>query len=84
MKITNDGNPYPFAMESTDEWTKLNVRNISEETAEAIEDLKESINKLSYVVNHIGLLNCFDRTRVRNYIDEIQLKFNHYIKTLNK
>lgn len=84
MKITDDGTPYPFAMWQTDNGAKLNVISISEETAEAIEDLRESVNKLHYVLNHIGLLDCFDRTQVRNRIDEIQIKFNHYIQTLNK
>ena len=49
---------------------------------QALEDFKMSVNKLSYIVNNVGINDSFDRTMARNTIDEITISFNTYIKTL--
>ena len=54
----------------------------TEQTIEALEDFKMSVNKLSYVVNNVGINDSFDRTLARNTIDEVMIAFNTYIKTL--
>ena len=53
-----------------------------EQVNEALEDFKMAVNKLSYVVNNVGINNSFDRTMARDTIDEITISFNTYIKTL--
>ena len=52
------------------------------DTIEALEDFKMSVNKLSYIVNNVGIKDSFDRTLARNTIDEITISFNKYIQTL--
>lgn len=49
---------------------------------ESLEDFKMAVNKLSYVVNSVGINNSFDRTMARNCVDEVTIAFNTYIKTL--
>ena len=49
---------------------------------QTLEDFKMSVNKLSYIVNNVGINDSFDRTMARNTIDEITISFNTYIKTL--
>jgi hypothetical protein len=53
-----------------------------EQVVEALEDFKIVVNKLSYIVNNVGINDSFDRTMARNTIDEITISFNTYIKTL--
>lgn len=54
----------------------------TEQTIDALEDFKMVVNKLSYIVNSIGINDSFDRTMARNAIDEVQISFNTYIRTL--
>lgn len=49
---------------------------------ESLEDFKMAVNKLSYVVNSVGINNSFDRTMARNCVDEVTIAFNTYIKSL--
>ena len=53
-----------------------------EQVVEALEDFKIVVNKLSYIVNNVGINDSFDRIMARNTIDEITISFNTYIKTL--
>ena len=53
-----------------------------EQVNEALEDFKMVVNKLSYIVNNVGINDSFDRTMARNTVDEITISFNTYIKTL--
>lgn len=57
---------------------------MTQETIDALDEFKATVNKLSYIVNNIGINNSFDRTMARNTIDEIQIAFNTYINTLIK
>lgn len=54
----------------------------TEQTVNVLEDFKMEVNRLSYIVNDIGINNSFDRTIVRNAIDRIEISFNTYIQTL--
>ena len=49
---------------------------------DSLEEFKMYVNKLSYIANHLGINNSFDRTLARNTIDEVTIAFNTYIKTL--
>ncbi len=56
----------------------------TDKTADMMEELKQSVNKLSYVVNHVGINDSFDRTLARDCIDDVVITFNAYIQTLIK
>ena len=43
---------------------------MTQETIDALDEFKATVNKLSYIVNNIGINNSFDRTMARNTIDE--------------
>lgn len=51
-------------------------------STEPLDDFKMAVNKLSYMVNSVGINNSYDRTMVKNAIFEINDSFNEYIKSL--
>lgn len=55
---------------------------IPQQSTEPMDDLKMAVNKLSYMVNSVGINNSYDRTMVKNAIFEINDTFNEYIKSL--
>lgn len=55
---------------------------IPQQSTEPLDDFKMAVNKLSYMVNSVGINNSYDRTMVKNAIFEINDSFNEYIKSL--
>ena len=55
---------------------------IPQQSTEPLDDFKMAVNKLSYMVNNLGINNSFDRTMAKNAIFEINDTFNEYIKSL--
>ena len=65
-----------------DETTRVGNHNSTFQPPSELEDFQMIVNKLSYIVNNLGIKNSFDRTRARNCLDEAMIAFNTYIKTL--